>query len=304
MLDAQKSKYEEALSRKPEAPGLLSKLLTFGVAQRKYGRRLLEWDEQDGQLVNAYQDTLMDVEEGTEDRNSHNAQLEEDKQEYESCKKRIAELNRLIAEKLKSSPQQKAEALKHLKGLLSLLHTGKSVVESKLDDSLLNVYVPPTMEEAVSLPSDIEQNLHEFVGQVCSEIKANGGEVTESILREFGLTGAESAAAVGQAMSSAVDRASNLLKNWSYLQTEQMKAQLTDAVYREEMKRLKESFQSTLSEIDQKNTLLVEVLKRANTTADKEELRKALTELADIPAEKLTEADFEDILSGKKKLEI
>ena len=128
--------------------------------------------------------------------------------------------------------------------------------------------------------------------------------MTESILREFGLTGAESAAAVGQAMSSAVDRASDLLKNWSYLQTEQMKAQLTDAVYREEMKRLKESFQSTLSEIDQKNTLLVEVLKRANTTADKEELRKALTELADIPAEKLTEADFEDILSGKKKLEI
>ena len=304
MLDAQKSKYEEALSRKPEAPGLLSKLLTFGVAQRKYGRRLLEWDEQDGQLVNAYQDTLMDVEEGTEDRNIHNEQLTLDKQEYEDCKKRIAELNRLIAEKLQRSPQQKAEALKHLKGLLSLLHSGKSVIESKLDDSLLNVYVPPTLEEAVSLPSDIEQNLHEFVGQVCSEIKANGGEVASSILREFGLTGAESAAAVGQAMSSAVDRASDLLKNWSYLQTEQMKAQLTDAVYHEEMKRLKESFQSTLSGIDKKNEVLVEVLKRANTATDKEELRKALTELADIPADKLTEADFEDILSGKKKLEI
>ena len=304
MLDAQKDKYEQALSRKPEAPGLLSKLLTFGVAQRKYGRRLLEWDEQDGQLVNAYQDTLMDVEEGTEDRNSHNAQLEEDKQEYESCKKRIAELNHLIAEKLKSSPQQKAEALKHLKGLLSLLHTGKAVVESKLDDSLLNVYVPPTMEETVSLPSDIEQNLHKFVGEVCDEIKANGGEVAASVLKEFGLTGAENAAATGQAMASAVDKASELLKNWSYLQTQQMKEQLTDAVYREEMNRLKEEFRTTLSEIDKKNEVLVEVLKRANTATDKEELRKALGELTDTPADKLTEADLEDILSGKKKLEI
>lgn len=304
MLDAQKSKYEEALSRKPEAPGLLSKLLTFGVAQRKYGRRLLEWDEQDGQLVNAYQDTLMDVEEETEDRNSHNAQLEKDKQEYESCKKRIAELNRLISENLQRSPQQKAEALKHLKGILSLLHTGKSVVESKLDDSLLNVYVPPTMEEAVSLPSDIEQNLHKFVGEVCDEIKANGGEVAASVLKEFGLTGAENAAATGEAMASAVDKASELLKNWSYLQTQQMKEQLTDAVYREEMSRLKEEFRTTLSEIDKKNEVLVEILKKANTTTDKEELRKALGELTDTPADKLTEADLEDILSGKKKLEI
>ncbi len=304
MLDAQKDNYEQALSRKPEAPGLLSKLLTFGVAQRKYGRRLLEWDEQDGQLVNAYQDTLMDVEEETEDRNSHNAQLEKDKQEYESCKKRIAELNRLISENLQRSPQQKAEALKHLKGILSLLHTGKSVVESKLDDSLLNVYVPPTMEEAVSLPSDIEQNLHKFVGEVCDEIKANGGEVAASVLKEFGLTGAENAAATGEAMASAVDKASELLKNWSYLQTQQMKEQLTDAVYREEMSRLKEEFRTTLSDIDKKNEVLVEVLKRANTATDKEELRKALGELTDTPADKLTEADLEDILSGKKKLEI
>ena len=304
MLDAQKSKYEEALSRKPEAPGLLSKLLTFGVAQRKYGRRLLEWDEQDGQLVNAYQDTLMDVEEGTEDRNTHNEQLTLDKQEYEDCKKRIAELNRLIAEKLQRSPQQKAEALKHLKGLLSLLHAGKSVVESKLDDSLLNVYVPPTLEESVSLPSDIEQNLKHFVEEVCDEIKKNGGEVKDTILREFGLVGENAVAENEQSIGLAVDKATELLKNWSYLQTEQMKAQLTDAVYHEEMKRLKESFQSTLSDIDQKNKVLVEVLKRANTTTDKEELRKALSELAEIPADRLTEADFEDILSGKKSIEI
>ena len=304
MLDAQKSKYEEALSRKPEAPGLLSKLLTFGVAQRKYGRQLLEWDEQDGQLVNAYQDTLMDVEEGTEDRNTHNEQLATDKQEYEDCKKRIAELNHLIAEKLQRSPQQKAEALKYLKGLLSLLHSGKSVIESKLDDSLLNVYVPPTLEESVQLPSDIEQNLKHFVEEVCDEIKKNGGEVKDSILREFGLVGENAVAESEQSIGTAVDKATELLKNWSYLQTEQMKAQLTDAVYHEEMKRLKESFQSTLSDIDQKNKVLVEVLKRANTTTDKEELRKALTELAEIPADRLTEADFEDILSGKKSIEI
>ena len=114
----------------------------------------------------------------------------------------------------------------------------------------------------------------------------------DSILREFGLAGENAVAENEQSIGIAVDKATELLKNWSYLQTEQMKAQLTDAVYHEEMKRLKESFQSTLSDIDQKNKVLVEVLKRANTATDKEELRKALTELAEIPADRLTEADF------------
>lgn len=304
MLDSQKENYDHAMERKPAEPGWFKRLLTFGVAQREYGRRLLEWDEQDGQLVSAYQDTLMDVDEGSEDRATHIAQLEKDKREYEACKARVEELNKLIAQRLNSSPRQKAEALKYLRNLLPLLHAGKTIVESKLDDSLLDVYVPSQVDEVLSLPDDVERNLHGFVAKVCSEIKDSGVDISRSVLHDFGLSEAEITVELSQSALSAVEKTSDLLKNWTYLQTEQMKSQLSEAVYNEEMERLKKDFRSAMSDIDQRNKVLVEVMKRANTAADKDELRRALADLSGIPDAEMTEKDLEDILSGKKILKI
>lgn len=304
MLDSQKDNYDHALARKPAEPGLMKRLLTFGVAQREYGRKLLEWDEQDGQLVNAYQDTIMDVEEGSEDRNAHISQLEKDKREYEACRAKVDELNKQIAQRLSCSPRQKAEVLKYLKNLLPLLHTGKTIVENKLDDSLVDVYVPSSVEDFVALPDDVERNLHGFVAKVCSEIKDSGVEIAGSVLRDFGLSEAEITAEMSQSALSAVEKASDLLKSWSYLQTEQMKSQLSEAAYKTEMERLKNDFRSVMSDIDQKNKILVEVMKRANTAVDRDDLRKALSDLAGLPGAELTEQDLDDILSGKKKLEI
>ncbi len=304
MLNSQKDNYDHAMERKPTEPGLMKRILTFGVAQREYGRRLLEWDEQDGLLVNAYQDTLMDVEEGSEDRNSHAAQLERDKKEYEACKTRVEDLNKQIAQRLNCSPQQKADVLKHLRNLLPLLHTGKAIVENKLDDSLLDVYVPSHVDEVLSLPDDVERNLHGFVSKVCSEIKDSGVEISRSVLRDFGLSEAEMTVELSQSALSAVEKTSELLKNWSYLQTQQMKSQLSEAVYKNEMERLKTDFRSAMSDIDQRSKILVEVMKRANTAADKDELRRALADLSGIPEAEMTEKDLEDILSGKKILKI
>lgn len=304
MLDSQKDNYDQALERKPARPGLMKRFLTFGVAQREYGRRLLAWDEHDGQLVSAYQDALMDVEEGSEDRAAHSAQLENDKREYEACKARIAELNKLIAQKVNCSPQQKAEVLKYLKNLLPLLHTGKTIVENKLDENLVNVYVPSDVEDALKLPDDVERGLHGFVARVCSEMRESGTDISNSILRDFGLTEDEITVELSQSALDAVNKASDLLKSWTYLQTEQMKSQLSEAVYNEEMVRLKEDFRSAMSDIDQRSEILVEVMKRANTAADKDELRRALADLSGIPDAEMTEKDLEDILSGKKILKI
>lgn len=304
MLDAQKDNYQKASERKPAEPGMLKRFLTFGVAQKNYGRKLLEWDEQDGALVNAYEDALMDLEEGKEDLNTHTEQLAKDKQEYETCKARLAELNRLIKEKIRATPEQKSAALKHLKNMVTLLHAGKKIMESRLDDQLLQVVVPKELSDIASLPSEIESNLRGFVDDICSEIKKEGGNVSQSIMHEFGLSQTAEKEELSGHMNVAVDKAADLIKNWSYMQTEQMKSQLTDAVYRQEMERMKREFQETMSALNQESDALVEVMKRANTAADKEDLRKALIELAGVDASQLSEADFDAILAGKKQIEI
>lgn len=304
MLDAQKENYQKASGRRPAEPGLLKRFLTFGVAQRNYGRRLLEWDEQDGALVKSYEDALMDLDEGKEDRNTHSAQLEQDKRDYEACKNRLFELNTQIREKIRCTPDQKLAALKHLRNLLSLLNAGKKIMESKLDENLVNVVVPNQVEDVVSLPAEIETGVKNFVGDLCAEIKQNGGNITDSVMKEFGLSDADEQAQVSQSVAVAVDKASELLKNWSYMQTEQMKSQLTDAVYRQEMERMKGEFQATMVTLNKESDALVEVMKRANTATDKEDLRKALIDLSGVSESELTEADFDAILAGKKQIEI
>ena len=304
MLDAQKSNYEEAKDRKPAAPNLLSRFLTFGIAQRNYGKKLLEWDQHDGELVSAYEETLMEVYESKEDLEKHTDSLNKDKQEYEACKEQLKDLNRQIAEKMQCSPQQKAEVLKHLKNIISLLHTGKVIIESKLDDSLMNVTTIEKGEDITTIPNDMANKLQQFAGDVCSELKQKGAEVSNIILEEFGLSQADLTDETSQSMMNAVDKMTDLLQNWSYLQTEQMKSQLTDAIYHQEMERLKQEFQSTMSNIDQKNKILLDVLKRANTAISTDELRNALIDLAGIPEQELNQSDLEAILKGEKKLEI
>ncbi len=304
MVDAQKSNYEQAVSEKPAEPNMLTKFLTFGVAEKNYGKRLLEWDEHNGELVSAYEDAIMDIQEGKEDKESHTQQLEKEKKEYEECKQRIKSINQQIADKLHCSPQQKMEVMKHLKNLISLLHAGKKIAESKLDSSLMNVTTLPKVEEKAPLPTEIETKLHQFANQVCTEIKEEGADIAPSILREFGLTDADITVEFSQSVQNSINKASDLIKNWTYLQTEQMKAQLSEAVYNQEMSRLKEEFQSTMSNIDEKNKILLQVLKRANTATDKEELRNALIDLAGIPEQELSEKDFDAFIKGEKKIEI
>ena len=182
--------------------------------------------------------------------------------------------------------------------------TGKVIIESKLDDSLMNVTTIEKGEDITTIPNDMANKLQQFAGDVCSELKQKGAEVSNLILEEFGLSQADLTEETSQSMMNAVDKMTDLLQNWSYLQTEQMKSQLTDAIYHQEMERLKQEFQSAMSNIDQKNKILLDVLKRANTAISTDELRNALIDLAGIPEQELNQSDLEAILKGEKKLEI
>ncbi len=304
MLSAQKENYQKAMARKPAEPGMLKRFFTFGMAQKEYGRKLLAWDEQDGTLANAYEDAMMDLDEGKEDLSSHSKSLEADKAAYESAKKRLLALNKEIKEKICATPAQKSAALGHLKNLVTLLHAGKKIMESRLDDQLVNVVVPKELADVAPLPSEIETGLKGFVENVCSEVKKSGGEVAHAVMQEFGLSDNGEKGEASISVNVAVDKAADLIKSWSYMQTEQMKSQLTDAVYRQEMDRMKREFQETMASLNKESDALVEVMKRANTATDKENLRQALIDLAGVDASQLTEADLDDILAGKKQIEI
>jgi hypothetical protein len=220
LLDSQKEYYQAAVSQKPEEPNILTKVFL----QEKYNKKLHEWVVKNGSLVTAYEDMVVDVELAKESLATHKSQIEADKKEYESLRRKLSDLNAKIASKLTASPQQKLAVLKNLKGLLSLLHAGKSVVESKLDESLLEVVQVAEPNFDNELPAELVSKYQGFCDGVVSEVRASGVDVASNVLRELGLEGADVAQQVSETSQMAMDKLANLLQNASYLQSEQMRS--------------------------------------------------------------------------------
>jgi hypothetical protein len=128
--------------------------------------------------------------------------------------------------------------------------------------------------------------------------------VASNVLRELGLEGADVAQQVSETSQMAMDKLANLLQNASYLQSEQMRSQLTEDVYRRELERLQEEFKKSLSNISNQSDALLKALGKANTATNKEDLRKALIELSGGKEYQFTESDFDAMLRGEKTIEI
>ena len=301
MLESQKSNYEEAKSKKPEEPNFISKIFTGD----KYKRKLHEWMVTNGELVGAYEEMLVDVELTKENIASHKDQIEKEKVEYESLSKKLKELNAKIAQKLSATPEQKLAVLKKLKDLLSLLHAGKKVVESRLDDSLLEVAQIPNPEQANQLPQEILAKYEGFCNKIVNEIRAGGTEVADDLLKEFGIEKeSEAAQKVTETSQQVMSKVADLLQNASYLQSEQMRSQLTEEVYRKELEKLQEEFKKSMDNISDQSKVLLEALQKANTATNKSDLRQALIEISGQSDFQLSESDFDAMLRGEKSIEI
>lgn len=301
MLESQKGNYEEAKSKKPEEPNFISKIFTGD----KYKRKLHEWMVTNGELVGAYEEMLVDVELTKENIASHKDQIEKEKVEYESLSKKLKELNAKIAQKLSATPEQKLAVLKKLKDLLSLLHAGKKVVESRLDDSLLEVAQIPNPEQANQLPQEILAKYEGFCNKIVNEIRAGGTEVADDLLKEFGIEKeSEAAQKVTETSQQVMSKVADLLQNASYLQSEQMRSQLTEEVYRKELEKLQEEFKKSMDNISDQSKVLLEALQKANTATNKSDLRQALIEISGQSDFQLSESDFDAMLRGEKSIEI
>lgn len=301
LLDSQKSNYEEAKSKKPEEPNFISKIFTG----EKYKRKLHEWMVTNGELVGAYEEMLVDVELTKENIASHKDQIEKEKVEYESLSKKLKDLNAKIAKKLSATPEQKLAVLKKLKDLLSLLHAGKNVIESRLDDSLLEVTQIPNPEQANQLPQEILAKYEGFCNKIVNEIRAGGTEVADDLLKEFRIEKeSEMAQKVTETSQQVMGKVADLLQNASYLQSEQMRSQLTEEVYHKELEKLQVEFKKSMANISDQSKVLLEALQKANTATNKSDLRQALIEISGQSDFQLSESDFDAMLRGEKTIEI
>ncbi len=298
LLASKKDLYEKAMSEKPSEPSFVGKIFN----SKSYERKLYEWNKTNGVLVDAYEEAQIDVYEATQDFKSHQKSLDDEKIEYENLKLKLLKLNKKIAEKLVCDNHKKIEVLKHLKKLITMLQAGKTILEDRLDDSLMNVRKIKEIE--YQLPKQIEEQVNNFINDTCSNLKNSGVEISQSILNNLGVESTNFNVEQISTIQETIEKTSDILKNITYLQSEQIKSKLTREVYEKEFDRLKNEFQQTIKQIDKKNEIIMKAIQKANNSDNKEELRKALVELTGSLEYNLSESDFDEFLKGKKSIEI
>ena len=298
LLASKKDLYEKAVSEKPSEPSFVGKIFN----SKSYERKLYEWNKTNGVLVDAYEETKIDVYEANQDLKSHQKGIDDEKREYEDLKLKLSKLNKKIAEKLVCDNHKKIEVLKHLKKIITMLHAGKAILENKLDDSLVNVRKIKEIE--YELPQQIEDQVNSFVNDTCLNLKNNGMKISQTILKNLGIDSDNFSVDQIKTVEESIEKTSDILKNITYLRSEQIKSKLTKEAYESEFDRLKEEFHQTMEQIDEKSEVIMKAIQKANNSDNKEELREALIELAGISEYNLSESDFDKILKGEKSIEI
>ena len=300
MLTSQKENYDKAKREKPSRPNALVKLLTFGYTQRKYEGKITDWADLYGDFVKEYECAASDLTEAKENRKSHDELLEKNKRDQSI--RRLKELNQQMVARLQCSPEVKMRVVARLKELVTLLHAAKTVTELGLDENLTEV-ASLNLPDVGILPADMEERILQFADGLSQKLRQNSGVVADSILKDVTGKSPEDSD-LRDDFVQAVEKTSRLFDSWTHLQAMQLKAQLNNEVYLSEMERLKKEFQTAMEGLDQKSEVVQEALRRANLSVDKEELRKALLDLAGGSAQEWTEADFDDFLAGTKVLNL
>ena len=129
--------------------------------------------------------------------------------------------------------------------------------------------------------------------------------MANDLLKEFGIEKeSETAQKVTETSQQVMSKVADLLQNASYLQSEQMRSQLTEEVYRKELEKLQEEFKKSMDCISDQSKVLLEALQKANTATNKSDLRQALIEISGQSEFQLSESDFDAMLRGEKTIEI
>lgn len=315
MLTSQEANYQKAKDEMPKQPWAVSNVVTFGSAKRNYQKKITDWKTKYGNLVDAYEEAKVNTANYKDDLTTHENQLKTDEDEYRSLKAELNKLNQQMLAKLKCTPEQKQKVLKHLNGLLGVLHSAKTISESKLDESLTRTAVIADTDNVEVLPADVQENLKTFVKSLTDSVKTTGEEISSdsaqsvkggypAVTTEVATLMNDNASRLEAVGNHTAAKAASLIENWLYLQGESMRSQLKKEVLMKEEERLKTEFQQQMHAIDNQSEALCKILARANTATDKEVLRQALIDLGGDKVQQLSAEDFDALLSGTKQIEI
>ncbi len=320
-LESKRGSYMEAKAKKPSKPFFLVNWLTLGVANRNYYRDYAEWDENCFPLIREYENYQVDLKLDKEELVSHRDAQNRLKSEHTRLSGELSKTSKDIRSKIVCSDDLKLGMLKYLRDMVALLKIGREIMESKIDEKLVNAVDIPDYRESAKLPTDIERNLSQFTGLLADNLHADKN-MAKSLLdgvSEYADTqkeeGAgeqndiaeyceEDLAVTTEAMEKSLRKGIALFDSFAQLKVRQINGMLASTAYDEELRKYEKDFKREMTKIDDKSAYLSEVFRRINLADDEDGRRQAMSLLSDLSGYSLSEQEFTDFMNGKKTIEL
>lgn len=307
LTNSMKPQYQTAKSQKPKKP-----FFCIGVIKSRYSRDLAEWYEMCEPVIRRYEDFQVDMHLDSEELEKHKIILKESIDNYNRMSQMLNDSREKMMAAINISSDTKAKMLEHLEPLIRLLHVGKGIMESKLNESLTKSVKIDCMND--SLPAEIKQDVQNFIATAKQNLYVNEIGAKKSLeYLNIMLSGdsngtdnysKEELLMVGDAQKRTIENAISLFESFGKLKAEEQRSRISHKAYDSELNKLRQQFQQSFNDIDNKSVILRETLKKLNTSQSFDELKEALMELSESDIADFTENDWKDFLNGNKTIKI
>lgn len=308
LTDSMRAQYQKAKDKKPQKP-----FLCFGPMKSRYDREVTEWYEACEPVIRKYEDFLVDMRLDGEELERHKKILKESTERYACLTRQLRDSGRKMMSAVKVDDEVKTALLKHLEVLVKLLHVGREIMESRLDEKLVRTVEIANFQN-YSLPEEVKQGVQSFIvaakQNLCVDMKQTHDSLeclnvmaSENPQKTAGYS-EEELQMVSQAQQETVQNLVSLFDSLGRLKMKQHESKMNHDAYDRALKDLQQEFRRSFKDIDNKSAILRDTLRKLNTGRNHEDLKEALGELADQDTLKMTEGDWDAFLNGNKVIEL
>lgn len=316
-LESKRASYNEAKSKKPSKPFFLVNIVTLGLAKKNYYRDYSEWNAVCAPLIREYDNCLVDLKLNKEELESHQKSLSETKALYDDLSIQLSKVSSEIRKRIECTDELKMNVLKHLRDIIAMLRLGREIMESKLDESLLDTVNISNFKDTVKLPADVESNLLTFTNVLADNVHADrkmaikilDGASSICSDTEQDSSGADeySESEISAVMDSAetsVTKGVALFDSFANLKLQQMKGRIASDEYDRELERYISTFRGYMHDVENKSRYLQEVFRCINIADDDEQKKQAMFLLRELAGSDLSEDDLNGLISGHKQMDL
>lgn len=296
ILTNKKDDYENAKSQRPDKPNVIVNALTFGSADKKYSQKMFKWKGVYGNLVKEYEDAIIDEKVGLEELETQKEAKQNSEARLAELKAKQKELTDKILKSISVDTEMKRQLASHLEDIIKMLHVGKEILESGLDQKSIKAINIDTFHS-----NEIPNELKNAITQIKDLVKEVAPNLKDDVKNDLAKDFSEEEMAEMKRVYKESMKLTDALVSLEALKEQN---QVSSEIYDQELEKIQTQFNSQMADIDAKADVLANVLKDINTAPEAESRKKALLKLTDRGKFFANEDDYNRFINGEFRIKI